>query len=183
MRCLRLIKEGHEYEAHGSELCICPDSNEIIRIADPVIMRDRIIMTDKELGTDFHGHRFNSEEAASSMIRAYINDDNSFEYSSVIPYVSEFKESFIKLSRIMNLYTSKNGMECSRIVPLKYLCEDCVLELQMIDGEGFSYYSNDDRYILIRPDGSLATDYEFFYVDSMLEALDKGNLKYRSEAV
>lgn len=178
MKYMTIEKEGHEYSVYGCNLSICPDTDETIQITDPkVILDGQIEMTDTDCGQNFIGHAFNIQEVASSIIRAFINNDMSFKYKDVIPYITNFRDTFSKNIEVKGTFSDDEKGQV-RIVPNKYLCQDGAIELQVIDKDGFSYYSDDDRFALIRPDGSLATDMESFYWDSMVEALLQGNLKY-----
>ncbi|MBP3783828.1 MAG: hypothetical protein J6I68_11335, partial [Butyrivibrio sp.] len=153
---------------------------EPITIEEPEIYKGNELITD--FGENFQGHHFDAEEAALSIIKAYINNDKSLEYSHVIPYIQNFVDEFVENGNLQTTYTSEDGSEHSRWIPLKYFGES-ILPLQLVDTDGCAYYSDGNEFIIARADGSLATDYEFFYENAMLEALEQGNYKYKAENV
>ncbi len=181
MLLIKLIKENVKYSVHGKSIsiCICPDQPGPITIEEPEVYKENELITD--FGTNFQGrHRFTAEEAALSIVKAYINNDKSYEYSHVIPYLQNFVDGFVENSNLQTKYTSEDGSEHSRWIPLKYFGEN-ILPLQLVDADGCAYYSDGVEFIIVRADGSLATDYEFLYENSMIEALEKGGCKYESE--
>ncbi|MBQ6416312.1 MAG: hypothetical protein IJJ65_08705 [Butyrivibrio sp.] len=181
MLLLKVIKDTHEYALYGSDISICPDADEKLTILGLRVYKDGILEMD--FGENFVGHHFDADEAAQAVIKAYINNDKSHEYSHVIPYIQNFVDEFIGSGGLQAKYTSEDGSEHSRWIPTKYFGEHDFLPLQLVDADGCSYYSDGEEFVVTRADGSLATDYEFLYENSLLEALEKGNCKYMSEDV
>ncbi len=180
MLLIKCVKEDVEYSVYGKSISICPDQPELITIEEPEIYKGNELITD--FGENFQGHHFDAEEAALSIVKAYINNDKSHEYSHVIPYIQNFVDGFVESGNLQTKYTSEDGSEHSRWIPLKYFGEN-ILPLQLVDADGCVYYSDGDEFIITRADGSLATDYEFLYENSLIEALERGGCKYKSEEV
>ena len=67
-----------------------------------------------------------------------------------------------------------------RIIPKKYLGKYGILDLQMVNKDKMSYYSDGNECVMIRKDGSVATDYEFLYENSFAEDIENGNHIYLS---
>lgn len=179
LELIRIMKDGREYAFCGTSISICPDSQELISIKNAACYVDGTQMV--ELGENFLGHRYSAEEAAISVIRAYINGNKTFRTKYVIPYISNYADDFFEESGMREQYISDRGTLLLRQIPLRYFGERALLPLQMVDKDGMQYYSNDDEFILVRPDGSLASDYEFLYENSMIESLENKDYKYKSE--
>ena len=182
MLLIKVIKDNHEYAVFGSDISICPDIEKPIRITDVEVYKDGKPI--ENLGESFNGHHFDAKEAAQSVIRAFINGDKSLEYKQIITYISNYSDEFFeKNNKLREEYKSQDGKTHSRWIPMKYFGNSGILPLQLVDADGHAYYSNSDEFIVTRADGSLATDYEFLYENSLLEALEKGDCKYKSEEI
>lgn len=179
MLLIKLNKEDVEYSVYGKSISICPDQSEPITIEEPEVYKDNELIAD--FGTDFSGqHHFDAEEAALSIIKAYINNDKTYEYSNVLLYIQNFVDDFVENSNIQAKYTSENGSEHFRWIPAKYFGEYDFLPLELVDAAGCAYYTDGAEFIITRADGSLATDYEFFYENALLDALEQGDYKYKA---
>ena len=181
MLLMKILKDNHKYAFYGSAISICPGADELISIENAEAYEDGSLMTD--FYKCFIGHVLDANETAAQAIRAFINTDASVVYEDVIPYITNFALSFHENTNIMVCFDASDGRKAKRLIQKKYLGERGVLELQLVDADGRAYYSNSDEFIVIRADGSLATDYEFLYDNSLLEALEKGDCKYKSEEI
>ena len=179
MLLLKFLKEDTEYSVYGKSISICPEQPDPIRIKDPEIYKGKELLTN--FGENFHGHHFDAKEAAQSVIRAFISHDKTLKFRQVLKYITVFSNQFFEKDiSLRGRYTTEDGKEHSRWIPFKYFGEN-ILPLQLVDSDDCAYYSDGDEFIVIRADGSLASDYEFLYENSMLEALEKGGCKYKSE--
>lgn len=181
MLLIKFMKDNTEYSVHGESISICPGQSNPIRIEKPLIYKGEELITG--FGENFQGHHFNAEEAAQSVIKAFINHDRTLKFRQVLRYIAVFSGQFFEKDlNLKGRYATKDGKEHSRWIPLKYFGEN-ILPLQLVDADGCAYYSDGDEFIITRVDGSLATDYEFLYENSLFEALEKGDCKYKSEEV
>ena len=182
MLLIKIIKGNHEYAFYGSDISICPGTDEPIRVTDAEVYKDG--KPEEDLGESFDGHHFDAEEATQSVIRAYINNDRSMRSRQVLAYISNFLEEFFEKNiHLREEYKSLDGKTHSRWIPMKYFGSSGILPLQIVDADGCAYYSDGDEFVVTRKDGSLATDYEFLYENSMTEALEEGNCKYMSDEI
>jgi hypothetical protein len=65
----------------------------------------------------------------------------------------------------------------------QYITEFYILDLQMVDKNNFSYYSDGDNCRLIRDDGSVATEFEALYENAFEEAIENGGWAYLEEGI
>lgn len=131
-----------------------------------------------DFGENFVGTKFDEEDVADCLIRSYINHTTFDGY--VLRACDEIFSAMKKVYKNAH-HTLEGGTIVRTWFPLKYLGKDSLLVLQMIDSEGASYYSDGDNFILLRKDGSIATDMEIFYENAFYEAVEQGNLKYVNE--
>ena len=162
---------GNVFTVFGNAVKFTADgSDESVIVDDARIVMDN--GKEPDFGENFHGHRWSADEVAAQLVRGYINGDKTWIYSEVEPGVASFRNNFNHGHADIEL---KDGS----VVPARYLDSYDVLELEMVDNDHCSYYSNGDVFILLRSDRSIATDMEVFYGNSMLENIENGTYLYR----
>ena len=137
--------------------------NTGISCEDPIVLENG---KEIEYGENFQGYSFSADDAAESLLRAFINNDTSvvFDESSIPDNVREFKKN------LMASTITAGDLQ----VPSHYLSYRGVLDLEAVDAMGCKYYSDGDEFVLTRPDGSIATDMEVFYANALTECVEAG---------
>ncbi len=168
----------HSLAIYGDnlELSADPQGDDSVKLDSAVVIKDGKTLT--YFNENFQGHKFTAEEAAESVIRAYINNDISVDVKTVNASLAAFRDNFI----------CGNGIELKegniqRKIPRKYLTKYYVLDLELIDAKGRAYYSDGDNYVMTYADGSIATDIEALYSNAFFEAMEEGNNLYATESI
>lgn len=172
MKIIELYTGYHHYVVKGNNFSISLQSPDIITLNDIEVYDNGQLLDD--FGENFSGHRFTAEDAAKSLILAYVNNDKSVCIQQVCVKLVNFKHKLAK--------DCKNPCG-ERDVPSKYLTTNGVLELQLIAKDGCAFYTDGDEFIMTRPDGSLATDMEIFYDSAFYEAYESGEYMYVADGV
>lgn len=149
MEIMTCLAKGNEYRIEADAYRVNLEDN-----GEDTVVFDNLRLYENGaegfgLGENFWGHHFDKEEAAASLIRAYINDNSSVRAIKVDKNLAKMMEKFFTFSGAHNSYQLDNGgMMINRPISKRYLDEKCILPLQLIDSEGNSYYSNGDAYAL-----------------------------------
>ena len=147
MEIMTCLAKGNEYRIEADAYRVNLEDN-----GEDTVVFDNLRLYENGaegfgLGENFWGHHFDKEEAAASLIRAYINDNSSVRAIKVDKNLAKMMEKFFTFSGAHNSYQLDNGgMMINRPISKRYLDEKCILPLQLIDSEGNSYYSNGDAY-------------------------------------
>ena len=174
MLIITFRKKDHIYNIWGDELKInlSGDGDNTVQIKGLRVFED-----DSEpvsFGKTFRTENVGREEVADEVIRAYLNDNSDLKTSYVCKELREIYNKFFKDS-FVNVYYNECYM---RKVNKQFLGEYGILELQMVDKDQICYYTDGSEYVMVRADGSLASDYEFFYENSFAESMEQGDFKY-----
>ncbi len=177
MEIIRAIVKGYEYLVTGSSVTVnlSNDRGDTVVVEDLELYRNGNTLESD--GVNFTGHHFVKDEIAGDIIRGYLNEDCEVITVSSCDELREVKEELCKEPYILSLYTEGDTSSYRRIFR-RYITEFYILDLQMVDKDNFSYYSDGDNCRLIRADGSVATDYESKYGDAFDEAIEKGGWRY-----
>ena len=174
---------GHEYRIYGDDITINleDDGDDTVKIKNLHITLDGKECDD--FGENFVGYRFSSDEAAQSIIRAFINGDMEYahDFSGIKPH-KELMKGWHDVFEPTDFHLSFDDGRV-RTISKKYLGSYGVLKLQMVNKEYISYYSNGDECVVIRKDGSIATDMECFYENSFMEDVENGNYLYLAKGM
>ncbi len=181
MKIITAKYAGLEYEVYGDSIKINLEDNGDERIE---IDNSRIVFEGREttdFGENFQGHKFSPEEVAQSIIRAFIN--GSMEYA--IRLADTNKNILHARLDIFEPsgFTVKLPLGQERTISKKYLGQYGVLPLQMVNGDYASYYSDGSEFVIVRKDGSLATDYEEFYGNAFIEDIENKNYLYLADGI
>ena len=170
------IQTKTKYTVYGTNLILNsnPNGDDSVKLDNIEIYKNGELITD--FGVSFVGlHEYTKEEAATSLILAYINKDNSFD-SWACEILGEFAFEFARHSMLIT-------PSDIRWVPKKYLTIEHVLNLQLVTKDGFAFYDNGDEYVMTRPDGSVATDMEVFYGNAFAEAIEDNNYLFVTDEI
>ncbi len=168
MKLIRAIHNGKTYDISASSIVIDPNASETISLTDIEFLTDGAVTTD--FGKKITG-TWSKEEAATSLILAYVNSDPAVTFEEVAVCIKEFKDMFSELLVI------KDDIK----IPCKYLGNFGVLNLEMVDNDKFRYYTNGDEFVLLNGNGSFETDNITWYYNELLENLEKGTYLWKSE--
>ncbi len=127
----------------------------------------------EDFGVSFHMHGFSADEAAQSVILAYINDNLEFSFSDVDSRIETYKKKHFEDSG----YSSVDGRKISR----HYISQNEVLDLILINKDGFSYYEcldGSEDVALVRPNGTLATYMPEFYGNALVDDVAAKDYQY-----
>lgn len=156
------------------------DGNDTVVIKNLKLYRDEKILEND--GFSFSGHKFSKEEIASEIIRGYLNENGEIYQTIACDILKTAKEKLSGKSFFFSSYKVATGMDSTctlaRKIFKKYIAERGILQLQMVDSNFCSYYSDGDSCVLIRNDGSVATDIDAFYENAFAEAIEEGNWNY-----
>ena len=169
--------KGHLYAVYADSVKIMTESD--YSWDDSVILENPVVTVDgkkeDEFSQNFQGHTFDACEVAQQLIRSFINGDTTIEFMGrPAEEVMDAKKALHDPSG--HTITLDNGK--TRCISKNYLGQYAVLELQMINTEGCTYYTDGNECILLREDGSIATDYEFLYENSFAEDIENKNQIY-----
>ena len=122
--------------------------------------------SEDDFGENFVGEAFSASDVAEELVRSYINSNREVNVIYACEDILEFAKDFCEPSE----FQSPEG----RLISKKYLDSIGVLELVMLDKGYNSYYTDGESYILLREDGSVATDMEVFFMNAYLESEENG---------
>lgn len=168
MKLLRAVHNGKTYAVSASSIVIDANASETISLTDIEFITDGTVTTD--FGKRIAG-TWSIDDAATSLILAYINEDATVTFEEVAECIKEFKEMFFEP------LTIKDDIK----VPCKYLGSFGVLNLEMVDNDKFRYYTDGDEFVLLNENGSFKTDNITWYYNELLENLEKGTYLWKSE--
>lgn len=158
------------YHVYADKITFLSDGNELELEGTAVFVNGK---AKTDFGESFQGYRFDAEDVAESLIRSYVNDNRTIVFENVHEILRNFREVFFQ----------DTGMEFNeRKIPGKFLAEQ-ELELNVVNTEGYQYYSNGDDFALVDPNGRLITDVEVFFMGSLMDDYDKGRFLYASPMI
>ena len=175
-------ENGNVYRVCGDNVRInmSGDGEDTVQIDNPVVTINDVPST--RFGFNFLGHHFTVEEAAQWLIRAFINDNREFKAPSPSKIDGDIIRAWFNIFEPVGIDTKlDNRYRPIRTISKKYLDSYSVLDLQMVSEKNFSYYSDGDSCVLIRNDGSLATESEFRYENEFIKDVENKSYLYLAE--
>ncbi len=141
---LTVWDKGSKLDLYADSVSIDTKSVVPITLLRPEVFKNGVLIQD--FGRNFIGRCYDAHKAGLSIIRAYLNNDTTFSYENV---ADELKKA--------------------RVTDHSVYFAESILPLQAVTKEGFRFYSDGDEFILVRKDGSLATDIKEFYENALFE--------------
>ena len=179
MLILKANKDGKEYVVEGRNLKIkLPEGcwDEAVSLDDIKVYENGELITD--FGENFVGQRFGELDAAASLILGYVNNDTTIEDMQIAASLAGFRDRFVCDNR---LELDEGATE--RVIPKKYITPEKLLNIELVTKSGEAFYSDGDTCVMVRADGSLATDMEVFYTNAFYEAIEKEDYQYLAEGI
>ena len=126
-----------------------------------------------EFGERWNGHIIDGQEFAAGLVCAFFNGDNSVWFEYIDENIVKFKEKEQLYKQVQNT-----------LIPFYVLnLNGTKLELQAVSKDYMRFYIKDDECALTRADGSLATDMEVFFYNTLEEEVQEGSLIFIGEAI